>query len=202
MDCDDTGSDKETEGHHLELCTNFIKVRGESPGRRVGVERLDCGAAPGGAAIAFREEFAVARHDGDHDGIVDEPTQDRSVFPLSVFETTTVDWDDNEQICVKNMSLGGILTISKELASRHGSMGGRQHTIFSHLQVVGKVDGAGNYIVRPCGEVHVAYWAIWYNQTGQKLRQIVRGDAVPETSVNDDTLHQARSASLPVGQKV
>jgi hypothetical protein len=56
-------------------------------------------------------------------------------------------------------------------------------TVFTHLQIVGEIDGVGDDVVRPGGEIHVSD-----GTTSQHLGQVVCRDTVSETGIEKGTL--------------
>lgn len=73
------GADEETKGHEPVLGRDAVQIRGERPGRGVGVVGLDRGAAPAGVAVAVDEHVAVAADDGVHDGVAHKAAQQGAV---------------------------------------------------------------------------------------------------------------------------
>jgi hypothetical protein len=61
-------------------------------------------------------------------------------------------------------------------------------TVFTHLKVVAEVDGVGNDVVGPGGEVHVANGALRKDQASKHLGQVVCGDTVAEAGVEQSAL--------------
>lgn len=64
----------------------------------------------------------------------------------------------------------------------------RTRTVFTHLQVIAQVDRVCNDIVRPGSKVHVTNRPSRDHQTRQHLRQVVRGNTIAITSVENGAL--------------
>ena len=71
------------------------------------------------------------------------------------------------QICVRNMTRGGILTVHK--VSIESERMGRGLTVFAHLEITRQVDSVGNDVVRPCSEIHVTHGLSRKHETSQHL---------------------------------
>ena len=100
-------TNEQTEGHNLISFTKLIQVTGEGPRGCIGVVRLHRSAAPGRVAIAITEELSVTANDADHDGIVDEASQDGSP---DLSEEHDARWD---------LDLVGMLVHGSSFCNRH-----------------------------------------------------------------------------------
>lgn len=92
------------------------------------------------------------------------------------------------QHCVKNITRGGILTVW--LVSGRPSICYLSSvlTVLAHLQIIRQVDGVGDDVVRPRGEVHVSNRTLGHHQTRKHLGQVVRCDTVTISRVDDGAL--------------
>lgn len=79
MDQDDTGANSNADRDHLIPGASLVEVFGQRPRSCVGIVRLNSCTAPGSVTVAINEEFAVAPHNGNHDSIVDEAAQYRTI---------------------------------------------------------------------------------------------------------------------------
>jgi hypothetical protein len=100
VDGDGIGANCEPDGHNLVRGASFVEVFSQRPRSCVSVVRLHGRTAPGRIAIATNEEFAIAIHNRDHDGIIDESAQ-YSTIDLSKKHDTGRDLD-----CIDGSAFG------------------------------------------------------------------------------------------------
>ena len=79
MDDDDTGTDEQAKRHHVIPGSSLVEVFGKRPRSCVSIVRLNGRTTPGRVAVAVNEEFAIATHNGNHDGIIYETAQDSAI---------------------------------------------------------------------------------------------------------------------------
>jgi hypothetical protein len=130
---------------------SLVEVLGQRPRSRVGIVRLNGCTAPGGVAVAVNEEFAVAPHNRNHDSVVDEAAQYRTI-DLSKEHDTGRDLDC---ICQSASGIWALWDMTR--------------TIFTHLQVITQVDCVVDDIVRPSSKVHITNGASREHKTRQHL---------------------------------
>ncbi len=134
MKGNDSGADQQPKGHQLVVGANLVDVFRHSPGRRVGVIRLDGGTAPGRAAVAISKELAISIDDGNHDTIVDKSSQDGTVN-LGKEHDARGDFDYIKRLRLVYLRIS---VIEYDLETP---------TIFSHFQVTAEVDCICNDVV-------------------------------------------------------
>ena len=79
MNSDNRGTNKETVWYNGVGSSSLVQILGQSPRSGVGVVRLDGGARPRRISIGISQEITVSSNNGDHDGIVDEATNNSSI---------------------------------------------------------------------------------------------------------------------------
>ena len=187
VDDNDTGADCQANGDHRIPGSSLVKIVCQSPGGGAGVVRLEGGPAPGAIAVTVGEEFPVTIYDGGHDGVAYKATQERAIDLGKEHDAGGYFHCRQVSFVLHGCARGGAVAIVR--------------TILAHLQVIRQADGVVDDIVGPGGEIHVANGAFWEDQTGQHLGQVVRGNAVSKSGVQQGALQQSQPLSPYPGRE-